>query len=106
MLLFISGVSFKLCFAFVIFLTSVFLIHGRHARIFGQIFEDIFEHMFDQIFLARFWGQNRHFYSFKGTGKYSFIVLLGRETEKNVLRHIRVPFDLRLSLFLFFPLFS
>ena len=32
-----------------------FLIHGRHARFFGQIFDQIFGQMFDQVFDQGFW---------------------------------------------------
>ena len=34
-----------------------FLIHGRHARIFGQIFDQIFGQVFDQVFDQGFWHQ-------------------------------------------------
>ena len=47
------------------------LIHGRHARIFGQIFD----HGFWQGFL----GQEIQFDSSTGTEKYSFTGLLGRK---------------------------
>ena len=37
--------------------TVRFLIHGRHARIFGQIFDQIFGQVFDQGFWPGFFGQ-------------------------------------------------
>ena len=39
------------------FLTAGFLIHGRHAQIFGQNFDQIFGQVFDQRFWPGFGGQ-------------------------------------------------
>ena len=62
--------------------TAGFLIHGRHARIFGQIFDKIFGQIFDQGVLAKvFWTENT-VYSTTGTEKYSFTVLPGRKTPR------------------------
>ena len=40
-----------------VFATAGFLIHGRRARIFGQIFDQIFGQVFDQGFWPGYFGQ-------------------------------------------------
>ena len=86
-------------------LTAGFLIHGRHARIFGQIFDQIFGQVFDHGFWPGFFEQkiqctglpghrttvlqyhrdrNIQFYSTTGTEKYSFTV--PQEQKNTVLQ--------------------
>ena len=56
--------------------TAGFLIHGRRARIFGQIFDQIFGQVFDQVFWPGFFGQ-----------KIQCTILLGR--RNTVLQYYR-----------------
>ena len=56
--------------------TAGFLIHGRRARIFGQIFDQVFGQVFDQGFWPAFFDQ-----------KIQCTVLLGR--KNTVLQYYR-----------------
>ena len=54
--------------------TVRFLIHGRHARILGQVCDQIFGRIFDQGFWLGFRGTENTVYSSTGTEKYSFTI--------------------------------
>ena len=62
--------------------TAGFVIHGRHARIFGQIFDQIFGQVFDQGFWPGFSGQKNTALQYYRVGKYSFKVLPGRSKPR------------------------
>ena len=90
--------------------TVGFLIHGRHARIFGQIFDQIFGNVFDQGFWPWFFGhkiqctglpgQRNTVYSTTGTEKYSFTVLQGQRKPciKNPIL-LKIPYIKNLTVY-------
>ena len=59
-----------------------FLIHGRSARIFGQIFDQIFGQVFDQGFWPGFLDQKLQCTVLQGTAKYIFTILPGERTPR------------------------
>ena len=59
--------------------TTGFLIHGRRARIFGQIFDQIFGQVFDQGFWPGFRGQKNIALQYYRDGKIQFYSTTGTE---------------------------
>ena len=59
--------------------TAGFLIHGRRARIFGQIFDQIFGQIFDQGFWPGFLGTEDTVLQFYWDGEIQFYSSTGME---------------------------
>lgn len=70
--------------------TAGFLIHGRHARIFGQMFEQFIVQIFDQGSWPWFlFGTTNTVCSTTGTENYSFTVLPGRKQMGETTMHLK-----------------
>ena len=59
--------------------TAGFLIHGRRARIFGQIFDQILGHIFDQGFWPGFFGTENTVLKYYRDRKIHFCSTTGTE---------------------------